>query len=76
MLVYSRVAKLPSLLYIDYWGEDLPPVATILPTYHTVPFSTPKVASHIPLLPSYTLRCAISRSTSSPPVTIAQEKSS
>ena len=67
-LVYSRVAKPPSLLYIDYRGEDLPPVATILPTYHTVPYSTPRVASHIPLLPCYTLRCAINRSTPlSPP---------
>ena len=58
----SRVAKPPSLLYIDYRGEDLPPVATILPTYHMVPYSTSRVASHIPLLPHYTLHCAINRS--------------
>ena len=29
--MYSRVAKPPPLLYIDYRGVDLPPVVTILP---------------------------------------------
>ena len=67
--VYSRVAKPPSLLYIDYRGEDLSPVATILPTHHMVPYSTPRVASHIPLLPYYTLHCAINRSAPCLPVT-------
>ena len=37
-LVYSRVAKPPFLLYIDYRGEDLPLVASILPTHHTAPY--------------------------------------
>ena len=49
-LVYSRVAKPPSLMYIYYRGEDLPPVATILPTHHTVPYSIPRLFSHIPFL--------------------------
>ena len=64
--MYSWVAKPPSLLYIDYQGEDLPPVATILPTHHTVPYSTPRAASHIPPLPYYTLHCAINRSAPCP----------
>ena len=49
-LVYSRISQPPSLLYIYYRGEDLPPVATILPTHHTVPYSTPRLFSHIPFL--------------------------
>ena len=49
-LVYSRVAMPPSLMYIYYRGVDLPPVATILRTYHTVTFSTPRLFSHIPFL--------------------------
>ena len=49
-VVYSRVAKPPPLLYIDYQGVKLPPVATILLTHHKVPYSTPGLFSHIPFL--------------------------
>ena len=48
--VYSWVAKPSSLMYIYYRSEDLPLVATILPTHHTVPYSTPQLFSHIPFL--------------------------
>ena len=40
-LVYIRVAKPPPLWYIDYRSVDLPPIATIIPTLHTGPYSTP-----------------------------------
>ena len=46
--MYSRVAKPPPLLYIDYRGVGLPPVATILLTPHAYPSPHLIILTYIP----------------------------